>query len=424
MKVSLESQGSLTAADTAVVPAASPQTSPKPRARSGLRLVTGFEPGSSATSAVALTPRSGTPHVEADDPLRGGEETSAAERIEALLAKYGEPDGKVRRSYERVLTVLCDIEAALTAAPDLKSVVDHALANDLRRRVFLLEDQMRLYKDLIGKEDGAELFKMASELENLLGDTLLYQGLVKQAKAVGASEEVQAYLKGKLDGTREQLERNVEAYWLPKNGPSGKVWGLRHFISVLNEVDWMSYKDDRRYLADQMAQTTEEVMGHRYDMTETGGKNGVHALRRALRRNHLDKEAAGGLVQLDEDENPIPAFKHYLSEPLASSKYVTLPSDELEKKPIYLSRSLYLANLDWMLKLGAIKDKGEPVERFAEAMMITGEAATAEEAHQKAAALLGPDYADEKVFGEAEKIYEEILRSGLFRAQIAELRSI
>ena len=47
------------------------------------------------------------------------------------------------------------------------------LLDDLRRRVFLLEDQMRLYKDLIGKEDGAELFKMASELENLLGDTLL-----------------------------------------------------------------------------------------------------------------------------------------------------------------------------------------------------------------------------------------------------------
>ncbi len=341
--------------------------------------------------------------------------------VKTLLHKYEQKD-EAKRSYERVLTVLAKVDSFIGTETDPNKLVDNMLTNDLRRTVFLLQGQMRLYGDLIGPQ-GKDLEAKAKALEDALGNTLLYQGLMKTAEEKGASPKVKAYFAGQLDLTRKALTDLVAAHWTPDPAKGGQIDAVDDFLKVMSDVDWPGYNKDAEYLADQIRAHVETTSEKSFDMTDMA--NGIHALRRALRWTHLFYEAAGGLVQLDANKNPVPEFTALLDAEVAKSKFMTLPDPAREKDPVKLSKSIYVANLDAMLKLGALKDRGEPVDHFAEAMLAVGEAKDVADSRTKAAAFLGAaETADGVVHAEARAIYDGIKQSGLFEAQMDELEAV
>jgi len=367
--------------------------------------------GTATTVATADTPRAGG---DRDAVVRRfGAPRENTPEILALISKY-EPDLKtpVGRPFERVLEFINVIEKVIMQESNLDKRVDLMVTRDVRRQVFLLEGLMKVYKDKFGKAAEKALDRVKG-LEDKLGAMSLSNQLLTLATDKGAPPAVIAELKKEQSQVRSELKTLVAEDWSPVADKRDQIPALNKMIKGLSEEKWGGYENDQQYFKAQLADHLKDLEETPYDMDVL--QEGIHELRRQLRWTTVFVEASGGMIQLDAASNPLPQFKNLLQDPLATSKYVTLPSAEREQSPVMLSKSLYLANMQAVLDLGAIKDQGEHVEFLSEAYVKAGAASSPEEAQKQVLKLLGRTDAHD-VHVNAKKIYSKINDSGLLPA--------
>ncbi len=340
------------------------------------------------------------------DPTMAGNTPAVA----SLLARYG-CDETLPRPAERVLTWAAKIEGALSGAEGTEAAIDHVMAMDLRRQVFLLEGILKLY----AKKDSSfdKPFAAAKKLEDTLGDYSYARGMLKLAEEKKAPAAVVDVLRAAEKHARAQLGRVLEDGWLPA-GKKGRSKQIRKLVRHLESHSWRSYDDDRTFLVKSLRKCVKDLIHDDFDMHVLD--QGIHELRRHLRWLPVYSEATAGLVVLDESKNPAPAYTDMLSEPLAQSKYVTLPPPEREPAPVSLAKSLYVANMHYVLEFGAIKDHGEQLEGIGHAYEAAGLAKNEEEGRAMAQELLGMSAQDADITTAAQKLYDELRRNNLLGA--------
>jgi hypothetical protein len=331
--------------------------------------------------------------------------------VEALLALYAEGSKPVSRPQERLLHWVAFIDGKLKLAGSASEVVDVAVKEDLRRRVFLLEGLLKLYRGTISK-DIDHGFDAAKKLEDGLGDYTYAVSMTKTASEKGAPAEVVAYFKGEEAAARQKLESDMTAQWMPNE--NGKIPGIKKLVHAIRKGEFEKYKNDREYLQKAIAHEIKDVEESDYDMGDL--ENGLHELRRQLRWVPVYAESTAGLFQLDDTKDPVAAYKAMKDSELASSKFVRLPSAEREKAPVQVSKSLYVSNMDYVLKLGAIKDMGEQIHGMARAYLALGTAKDEKDATRLALQLLGLDASSADFSAQGTKIYQELQERKLLRA--------
>ncbi len=331
--------------------------------------------------------------------------------VEKLLLSYlGDGTKPVSRPQERILGWVAYVDAKLKEGKTTDEVLDIAVRDDLRRRVFLLEGLFKLYRGEISKDlDGQ--FDVSKAFEDVLGKYTYARSMTKAATDNGAPQPVIAELQ-KCEAQAREDALGFLRDWMPND--KGKIPGIKRMIQAVRKGDFGKYKDDREYLQKKIAKEIKEIDEGEFDMQDLEG--GLHELRRQLRWIPVYCESTAGLVQLDEKKNPVDAYASLLGGQVATSKYVVLPPADREKNPLFVSKSLYSANMDYVLKLGAIKDKGEAIHGMERAFTAAGVAKTPKEAHEAALALLKLDASAADFSAEGEKIYAEMRQHGLLSA--------
>jgi hypothetical protein len=340
--------------------------------------------------------------------------------VAALLKKY-EPHGpdKVGRPLERILDIVAKVDGMVCGGSDAKAVADALVQHDARRTIFLLEGQMRLYKNALGDTAEKGLAKV-KELEDQLGAVSLYSGLAKVAVEKGAAQEVVDHLRGKEGEARAALVTLVQADWMPDPEKRGQVPALNKLVKNLCSETLGRHAEDKDYLCGRVRNALKKLEAEPYDWNDLQG--GIHEFRRDLRWIPVYVEASGGLMQLSDKQNPLPALQGLLQDPLATSKFVNLPPADREPGTVQLSKSLYIAVMKAVLDLGAIKDQGEREEFLVKAYVDSGAAPTAEAAHAAVKKLLADDVKLPNIHATAEKVHGELVNGGVLRALRDELQ--
>jgi hypothetical protein len=265
-----------------------------------------------------------------------------------------------------------------------------------------------MYKGELGKEMDGQ-FDVAKALEDALGKYTYAISMTKTAVDKGAPTAVVDYLKKCEADARESLEGHVRDHWMPNE--NGKIPAIKKLVRSITKADFEKYKVDREFIQKKIAKEIKEIDETDFDMKDLEG--GLHELRRQLRWVPVFCEATAGLIQLDETRNPSKFYEPMLQTKLATDKYLILPTAEREKSPINISKSLYTANMDYVLKLGAIKDLGEQIHGMERGFTETGLAKTPEEAHKMALSLLKLDDAAADFSAQGQKIYQEMRENEL-----------
>jgi hypothetical protein len=162
---------------------------------------------------------------------------------------------------------------------------------------------------------------------------------------------------------------------------------------------------------EELARRLEKIPATTYDMNDLQG--GLHELRRHLRWFPIFAESLNGLVQLDVRQNPVKAYEHFLTTPLATSKYMDLPSDAREANAFQVPKSLYAALMQVTLDLGALKDAGEPIERLMHGYVEAGLARDLVDAHRMVAQLVGGESQVSEIHAQATRVYAEMQKNRL-----------
>ncbi|MBN2361801.1 MAG: hypothetical protein JXR83_20280 [Deltaproteobacteria bacterium] len=346
-----------------------------------------------------------------DKPHRAAPETG----VQQLYQTYG-VERRLGRPAERLLKWASVVQEACVAKPTASETVDHLVAADTRRKIFLLEGLLKLYKGHYGKKIEKH-FVAVKQLEDVLGAFVDAQKIAKLARDKGLPDAAARLLEQRAADLRNELVAIVEERWMPKPAGSSNLPAVAELVGDFEKIHWDKYKDDREFVQDEINDKLKKVEAFEYDMHELQGDTGLHELRRQLRWIPVYAEALDGLVVLTEDRNPIPSYRRLLQDPLATSKYVQLPAPDRESDPILFSRSLYTANMKMVLDFGRIKDTEESVELFAQALLSGGVVATHEAAEKQAIAALGyePDVHAASL-AEARESYRSLQELEHFRA--------
>lgn len=378
---------------------------------------TSFSAGA-ATAAAKLTPRGSAGNADAlrlraGAPLEGkGFEPTPD--VVALLARY-EPGGiqDLGRPMERVLQTVAAVDSALrTHASSPDALVDAMMATDLRKTLFTLESQLRLYAPLLGKDVKTSL-EQVKALEDGLGAWGLRRDLLK---AVDGKPVPPAVLKAMKEDERSARAavKDLVAGWLPNDQKRGQVPVLNKLVDAMEEATWPSYKEDKAYLRKAVGTHITEMLAEPLDLNNM--QEGIHELRRQARWVPLFMLSSGGAFQLDEARNPVASLKGLLTSPEAQSPFARMPAADRERDPITVSKSLYLANSRFVAQLGDVKDRGEMPEYMAEVYVKVGAAADLHDGVGKARALMGRTETDESIRGEAKALWTAFENSGALRA--------
>ncbi len=328
--------------------------------------------------------------------------------VAALLSRY-KVDGPVGRPFERVLVHAAKIDEVLRGESDPDKLVDLIMSKDLRRQVFLLEGVSKLYTDIHGKP-AERVYLSAKALEDQIGHFSMTRSNLATAEKVGANPKAIALLKSDMEASRQDLKKLVTEEWIPD--AKGRSPGMRDVVEAWGEAKWGSADKDLKNVKAELSRRLEKIENTPYDMNDLEG--GIHELRRQLRWFPIYAEGLNGLFQLDEGQNPIKAYEPMLREPIATSKYVTLPPAERESSPVELPKSLYCALMQLTLDLGGLKDAGEPIHFIREAYVRAGVAD--ERGATRDVAKLFTGVADEdEIHAGAYTLYEAMKKNGLVR---------
>lgn len=328
--------------------------------------------------------------------------------VAALLKQY-RVDGPVDRPVERVLVHAAKIDAVLRSEPDADKLVDLIMSKDLRRQVFLLEGISKLYTNIHGKP-AERVYLGAKALEDRIGHYSMTRSNLATAEKVGADPKAIAVLKADMDASRAALKALVTSEWMPD--AKGRLPGMRDIVEDWGEAKWGSAEKDLKAVKGELARRLEKIETTPFDMNEL--EDGIHELRRQLRWFPIYAESLNGLFQLDDTTNPVKAYEPMLQHPIASSKYVNLPSADREKDPIAIPKSVYCALMQLTLDLGSLKDAGEPIHFIRDAYVRAGIGDAASAAQTVAKLFVGT--ADEhEIHAGAHTLYDDMKRNGLVR---------
>ena len=365
---------------------------------------------------VSLSPTpapSAHPQLVARLPVaKNGEEPRVQANVPAvavLLQRYGvqgralkESDGVAPRPLERVLVHAAKVHELLASETDPDKLLDKVMATDLRRHVFLLEGIGKIYQRRY--DQAANAGASAKRLEDALGGLSATRTNLAYAQQVKAPPPVLAVLvKAEKDAKRELKGLLIEQ-WMPNK--HGRIPALADMLEQLADTKWQGYAEDKKYLRGELVRRLAKVADTDFDMGQL--ETGIHELRRQLRWFPIYAEASNGLIQLDEQKNPVAAYQPLLKLKLATSKYVDLPDDAREVDAIRISKSLYTAVIQLTLDLGGIKDAGEPVEALFAAYLDSKQASNHADARAQVFKLIGSDRIDHDVHDGARKLYAEM----------------
>jgi hypothetical protein len=255
-------------------------------------------------------------------------------------------------------------------------------------------------------------------LEDSLGNISLNHQLVDKAKAAKLPGPVIDKLMEQKDEQKATYERFVEDHARPKR--LGRSPLIQQVIETLvkHQGNFHGYHHDRRNLFERLSKIMHKIATDPYDMTQPA--SGIHELRRNIRWLPIDIEALNGLVVLDDTKNPVAAYEPMLDTDLAKSKFVNLPGPAREPEPLHVSKSLYTAMMDSVLKLGEIKDKYEPLALISDLYVKMGLAKNVHAARDMLDPLLDPKETERDYQGEAKVVYDALRKHDLFGAMSRE----
>lgn len=330
--------------------------------------------------------------------------------VTALLAIYKHKHkGAVPRAAERILKWTKLVHDAVVAKDTREETIDHLLAVDIRRQLFLLEGLLKLYKTPF---DGvlAKSYERVRELEDVLGDYSFARKMAKSAEEKGLPKAAVEYLQEQAKKTRKQVKNVLKDSW--SKDDRGQVEALDKVVRHVMKADWDGPEEDRAFLKERIASEFEEIEKTKFDMNQL--EDGLHEFRRQLRWIPIYCEAVDGLVVLDPTATPIAAYAAALQSEMAQSKYVKLPLADREKRPIVVPLSLYTQNMLMIFEFGGMKDEGEHLHALVDALRHAGLAET--DAMKQALTALGKTLDSFNIHARAQVLYDDLAKNGLIRA--------
>ena len=345
--------------------------------------------------------------------------TKNTDEVAALLVRHG-VRGVAERPFERVLVHVATIDEVLRSETDPEKLVELVMQKDIRRQVFLLEGIAKLYQDIHG-DPAVQVYENTKRLEDALGAVSMTKSNLTFALEVHKKQpldpRVLTTLEEELAKAKTALQKILVDEWVPRKDGAlhaeGQSPAMQSIIRGWGDARWASYDKDIKKVREEIASRLEKLESTPFDMNDLQG--GVHELRRQLRWIPIYSEALNGLVHLDDDKNPIAAYAPLLQDPLAQSKYVTLPAPTREQKTIEVPKSLYVAAMKLILDLGAIKDAGEPIEFLVKAFVQSG-VTDAAQAHHLVLELVGGAQVEADLHKKAEAAYDEMRKTRLLDA--------
>ncbi len=252
--------------------------------------------------------------------------------------------GLAMERFERSIVPLGEILGASDSAETLARSLPDSLARIL---AFRLQATFRLYGDSYAHFKDHK--KAVKKLEDEIGDLDLARKQLKYARAHGRDEAtVRRLEKAEREAFAELLKLLEEGEWT-----DGKIDEIH---ADLENTEWGSDPEDRKLVLGAIESHLREVDGTEFDLDEL--EDGIHELRREIRWFLMHADASNGLIQLGT-QCPVAAYRPLLTAPVARSKYAQLPRNSRVRIPCRVSRCLYLAAVDAVEKIGALKDEGE-----------------------------------------------------------------
>ena len=322
-----------------------------------------------------------------------------------LLTYYPNKAKTVSRAAERFLMPASIMDTELRKATTREQAIDILGTSEFRRRVFTLEGGLGLYHGRLDEEMDAQ-FDAIKEIEDKIGAYTYFIQMKKNAADAGAPEATVKLYDKKIADARAELGKLIDENWTLND--KGQFPGMKALVRDVRHAEFDSYKDDRKLIQKAIKKEAKDVEETEYDMNNL--EEGIHELRRDLRKVTTFTEFGNGLFQHDAAIAPIDDA--ILKDPVASSKYMNMDPADREKDPIVVSKSLYAKLQKTVLDLGAIKDRGEAIHGLRDALLESKQATSAADAEKQAIALLKytPEQADLK--GSASKIYEAMKSEG------------
>lgn len=367
------------------------------------------KPLAEAPRANVASGGAGTLRMNIEAQLENGRIGNKAEVAALLLAYFPNKAETVSRAAERMLTPVAFLDTELRKAKTKDEAIAIAGSSDFRRRVFTLEGSLKMYRGRLSDELDAQ-YDNVKKLEDSAGGYSYAQTMTKVAKDNKAPAQVIALLEKKEAAAKKALGDTLDELGLTLD-EKNRFPAFKSLVRDVRHADFGSYDQDRKGLLKIFKHTMKEIEESDYDMNDL--ENGLHELRRQLRWVTIYTEAVDGLVQ--HDVNVAPKIPEALADPVASSKYMTMPPADREMKPVVVSTSLYAKNQKVVLDLGALKDRGEAIHGMRDAFLATGLAKNEVEATDAAIKLLNlkPEEAD--LGGLAKPIYAAIQQDGWFK---------
>jgi|CXWL01.1.fsa_nt_gi hypothetical protein len=348
--------------------------------------------------------------------------TSNVPEVKALLAKYEPKEGVVGRPYERVLQVVAKIDAAIMREPTRPGkLADLMLKEDVRKSLFALEAQLRLYRTKFGKRAEGPLAKV-KQLEDALGAWGLNKDLQKQVAGKKFPPPVVQHLVAQDAHLRTEVKKILQGEWLPDAENRAQIPALNKMLRGFRGAKWGTYAEDQAYLRKEIAAHISKIEAFKVDFNDLQG--GIHELRRMIRWVAMYMDTMGGAFQLSTKRNPLPHLKKLLNDPEANGPFLKMPAPVREPNPILFSKSLFIANSKLIAGIGKIKDQGEFVEFLSHLFVESGVVKSVKKAEPIVRELLGArQVTHEWVRGQAEKLYTQFLEDGALPAMRRDIQT-
>lgn len=270
---------------------------------------------------------------------------------------------------ERIIKQIDAIAQILDTDQPLETYLTQDVALKIRGNSFNLEELFRAYEKQHPKKLAGTQALMKG-LEDTVGRFVDGSEHVRLGEKMGLPKEAMDYLKEERARVQKELMkfiRNPEAPWVGKNNMLNRIKE-----STLS-VNWEGENEDRLFLVDHMKGMFENIKNGEYDLNVTQGENGLHQLRRDLRKMVILQLALNYDGKLVTTNVSVPEFDYLTKdEVFTKSKYGYLPVSEPRKSPILIPYPLYLAGARQVQDIGLAKDVLEAREDWVRHALVNG----------------------------------------------------
>ncbi len=157
----------------------------------------------------------------------------------------------------------------------------------LRNRFFDLQALAQSFTERYPVMD--EIYRKSKSIEDQIGAYRQKLEALEGAISDGANQNLIDRLKRNLERAHERLTSYLNARkWLVKEQPN-----LKNFLKILNNIEWGTGKEEKKYIMRKLAKRLEYIEKTRYNMMELEGM-GIHTLRKDARWYVKETRIFGG----------------------------------------------------------------------------------------------------------------------------------